>query len=189
MPTFESRNRHRRIAAALGALGVLALVVACAPETEPDPEPTGFATEEEALEAARETFESYVEATNAVDFSDLDTAEQAYEWLTKDALASAKQAYTESHAERTTRSGDSKITLVELREATLEPIELTVDACVDVSEVDVVDQNGESIVSADRAPIQAMQVQFVSSASTSTGLAISTTSGREGDPPCDDAKP
>ncbi|MGO1411067.1 MAG: hypothetical protein ACTHU7_06485 [Microbacterium sp.] len=185
MPTFESRNRHRRITAALGALGVLALVVACAPETEPDPEPTGFATEEEALEAARETYEGYVEATNGVDLADLETAEPVYGWLTEDALTSARKAYSEAHAEGTTRSGASTVLLFELGSTDLAKPTIAAFGCLDVSKVDVLDANGKSIVSTDRLEVQPVLVELVASDSTPTGLVISNTTGREGEPTCD----
>lgn len=187
MPTFESRNRHRRITAALGALGALALVVACTPETKPAPEPTGFATEEEALEAARETFESYVEATNAVDFSDPESAEPVYAWLTGDALASERESVTTSHAEERERSGMAVVTLTEPAEMDLDVPTVTLNSCVDVSDVEIHDASGESVVSEDRLPVQPVVVVLVSSDTTPTQLAIQTLDGREGDPKCDSA--
>lgn len=186
MPTFESRNRHRRITAALGALGVLALVVACAPETEPDPEPTGFATEEEALEAARETFESYVEATNAVDFSDPESAEPVYAWLTGDALADERQVFATAHAEGQSRSGEANVMLVALADTGVEPIVVELAACVDVSSVVMLDASGNSVVDDARNDIQAVQVKLVNSTATPTSLAIDSLSGREGAPECSD---
>ncbi|MGO1630315.1 hypothetical protein [Microbacterium sp. JB110] len=183
MPTFESRNRHRRITAALGALGALALVVACAPE--PDPEPTGFATEEEALEAARETYEGYVEATNQLDFSAPATAEPVYEWLTGQALADERKVFTEAHADKLSRAGASSVTLVELATEDIAGSEFAVNACVDVSNVQVFDESGEVLSFEDRPDVQPVLVAVVISESSSSGLLISSMEGREGNPTCD----
>lgn len=185
MPTFESRNRHRRITAALGALGALALVVACAPETEPDPEPTGFATEEEALEAARETYEGYVEATNGVDSQDPTTFEAVYDWLTDDELTEARQVFSEAHADGISRTGNSVSTLAELQQIDLDENHFTLDVCLDVSDVRVFDDEGNSLVDPERSDVQAIRVSLVGSQSTRTGLAIALSNGREDGPSCD----
>lgn len=176
---------RRAIAAVLVTLTAAGLAAGCAPEAEPEPDPTGFASEEEALEAARATYEGYIEATNQVDTSDLESAEDVYKWLTGDALSDARTTYSEAHADATSRTGDSVVTLVEINEVDLERSEVSADACLDVSDVDVLDVDGESIVTDDRAPVQAIRVELVASDTTSTRLAISYTTGRDEGPKCD----
>lgn len=188
MPTFSNPSRPHRLAAFAGVLTALALIVAGCEEStpEPTPEPTGFTSEEEALEAARATFEAYVRATNRVDFADLSTAEPVYTWLTDEALSSAKKAYSESHANSSSRTGNSVVLLSELRSYDLDDGTVSLDACVDVSEVKVLDTSGDSLVNADRAPVQAVRASLVVNDETSTGFVIDSTSGREDGPSCAD---
>ncbi len=177
------RHGRRRGAAIIAAAGLRALAAGGAPE--PEPEPTGFASEEEALEAARATYEGYIEATNNVDTSDLETAEEVFGWLTGEALTDARATYSEAHADATSRQGDSVVTLVQLHEVDLTKSKVSADACLDVSQVDVLDSEGESMVTADRDPIQAIRVDLVHSDDTTTNLAISYTTGRDEGPECE----
>lgn len=185
MPLFPTRPRHRLLAVATGTLGLLASAAACAPEPTPDPEPTGFTSEKEALEAARETFEGYVEATNKLDFSKPETAEPVYSWLVDDALDSERDSITTAHAEEHRRSGAARITMIDLAEADLRVSSVSLNACLDVSGVEVLDKQGTSLVSSDRVPVQSLLVALVASNTTETKLAIQSVAGREGEPECD----
>lgn len=179
MPLPGMRRRTRALAAAaIVAAGLLA-AAGCTPEPEPDPEPTGFVSEEEALEAARATYEGYIEATNEVDLSDMATAEPVYEWLIGDALSDARQVYSEAHAAKTTRSGESKVVEVELDEIDLAATALSVDVCLDVSAVVIYDEDGESTVDSSRSDVQSIRASLAASDTTVTGLAITDTDGRE----------
>lgn len=155
------RHSRRRGAAIVAAVGILALAAGCAPE--PEPEPTGFASEVEALEAARETYEGYVEATNNVDFSDPETAEPVYDWLTGDALDEERESITNASADNLSRQGQSELTLFELQTPADLDGTLSADVCLDVSGVEVLNSSGKSLVDPARSAIQTIEISLESS--------------------------
>lgn len=176
--------RFRLTIAAL-TLSALTLLTACATEPELDPTPTGFATEEEAFEAARETYEAYIEALNAADPAQPETIEPMYEWLEDDALAAARVEFTGMTAEGWSKSGDAVVTLISPHSfSDSDPI-VAADVCLDVSNVEAVDENDTSVVHEDRSDTQPMQIRFNVSPTTSTNLKISLINGREAGPTCE----
>jgi hypothetical protein len=92
-----------------------------------------------------------------------------YAWLIGDALAGSKESFSRMHAEKLSVSGDSSVPRVEPRVAGRE--EVVVDACLDVSDVKLVNASGQSVVSQSRKDRQPMRVSF-SAARSATGLAI-----------------
>jgi len=187
MPSHPSSRRLRHRAASIALIaGLAAGAVACAPdEPEPDPTPTGFASEEEALEAARATYEGYVNATNDLVFAEAETAEAVYDWLVDEALASERETIVESQAEALSRSGAAVVELVELSATSDFSGDFDGDACVNVSDVDITDASGDSLVSPDRPDVLTIRLTFVPSNTTSTGLAISVITGRDDGASCE----
>lgn len=165
-------------------LGLALAVAGCAAAPEPEPTPSGFASEEEAFAAAEETYRAYVEAENAVDLSDPGTFEPVYALTTGDSLASAREQLTSFHAERLTRTGSTKIVILEPRSADVEAGTAVMDVCLDVSEIDVVDPSGQSVVRDTRPDVQSLRVSFVLPEGGDAML-IEQTEGREDGPSCD----
>ena len=169
------------ISRAAAASVLLALVVAvatgCQPEPEPSPTAPAFATEE--------TYRAYVDALNQVDLSDPETFEAVYEWTTGDANAEARATLSEMHADGWSVSGASIPAVVEPRSLGGSRLsEVNVAVCLDVSGVQLVDANGQSVVTADRPDLQSMLVSMEASPSTETGWAIEAFQGRDGEPRC-----
>lgn len=167
------------------ALLVLALA-GCAGDAEPapTPTPTGFASEEEAFTAAEETYREYVEATNQVDFSDSMTAERVYAWVVGEALEASREEFTTASAEGWERSGAATVSTVAPHDVSEDLEEVSIDACTDVSQVDVTDATGESLLPDSGSGMQSVRVAFVASSETPTGLAISSLGPREDGPSC-----
>lgn len=161
--------------------GAVALVPACA--AEPGPEPTGFATEDQAFEAARETYEAYVDALNDADPADPATLERMYSWLSQDALAAARVEFTQMSADGWQKSGDATIRSISPVSYESDSSRVVSEVCLDVSGVDVVDPVGVSVIADDRLDLQPMTLEFHESQS-STGLSIALIVGREADPKC-----
>lgn len=141
----------------------------------PTPTPTttpAFASEEEAFAAAEETFTRYAAATNATDLSDPDSFEAVFDWLVADALAAARENYSQFYALEITRSGTSEFDSFTI--AQYAPAILTAHLCLDVTKVELINSDGSSAVPEDREPRQAIEVELVP-ARTATGLAISST--------------
>lgn len=158
--------RERRFAAAATLVLALALTTACAPDPAPTPSPTGFASQEEAFAAAEATYRAYVDALNAVDLSDPATFEPVYSLLSGTALADSKKSLTAFHAEGYTRTGDTRFDRLTVTGSDLAAGTVTVALCLDVSDVDLVDSSGESVVAPGRVNVQPLDVTLVKSSNT-----------------------
>lgn len=173
----------RLAAAAVALVLVIGGATACQPDPEPTPSGPVFATEDEAFAAAEETYRAYVDALNQVDLSDPETFEAVYAWTTGDANANERETLSQMHADGWAVSGETAMTLFVPGSVELGgPVALTATICSDVSDVDVLDASGQSVVSTSRPDVYALQVDFVESESTSTGLAISASNAVEAGP-------
>ena len=133
---------------------------------QPTPTPT-FTSEAEAFAAAEATYRAYVDALNQVDLADPETFEAVYAWTTGDFNASERESFSRMHADGWRVGGRSVIQSIEMGTAP----GTSLLACVDVSEVTLVDADGANRVSPERPAQYAMAVQF-SPSPTSTGLTI-----------------
>lgn len=177
-------SRVARVSLALAI--VLGMATGCQPEPEPSPTGPVFATEEEAFAAAEETYRAYVDALNQVDLSDPETFEAVYAWTTGELNASDRKNFSAWNADGYAKSGEALIASAagsSVRDLESETPMVELDACYDVSGVEVVDQNGESVVGADRPDIQELTVILVAS-NTPTSLAVDSISGSEKDLQC-----
>lgn len=168
---------------ALGALSAgllsLGMLAACTPASEPEPEPTEtalFASDEEAFRAAEETYEAYTAALNEVDTSNPDTFEPAFQWTAGAASTALRESLTELHAEEVALVGDTVIATSTPVSADLAEGVVSIHVCADVSDTDVLDAAGKSLVPDGRAPIQSMLVEL-RSGKTKTGLVVTSTTG------------
>ncbi|HET6302682.1 hypothetical protein [Microbacterium sp.] len=171
--------------------GLVALLLAGASATgcsgQPAPDPStpsapAFASDEEAFAAAEETYRAYVDALNEVDLSDPATFEPVFAWTTGEANSGARREFSEMHANVWTVTGETRVALVAPHETSESGTSL--DVCLDVSDVAVVDANGQSVVSPDRRNIQSMRVVLTAGSASPTGLLIADIDGREGQPQC-----
>lgn len=158
--------------------GMLVLGLAGCTQPEPaDPTPTpAFSSDEEAFAAAEETYRAYVDALNQVDLSDPETFEAVYGWTTGEANANERKSLSQMHADGWVVNGDTAVVGFHPGALTHGTIDAVV--CSDVSAVNVMNADGESMVSPDRPTAYALQVTFVE-ASTPTGLRINTSSAVE----------
>lgn len=174
-----------RILATTVALAMVVVLAGCVGEPAPAPTPTPtapFASEEEAFAAAEETYRAYVDALNQVDLSDPETFEAVYAWTTGELNASDREGLTTYHAEGISKSGTSVARLVDPNTADGASVRAAV--CLDVSNIDLVDMSGDSVVSPDRVDVQSLTVVAVESDSSPTGFLIETVGPREGSPEC-----
>ncbi|MDT0158164.1 hypothetical protein Q9R19_11060 [Microbacterium sp. ARD32] len=153
---------------ALGALsaGMLALgmLAACTPEPAPKPKPTKtqlFASDEEAFAAAERTYRAYTDALNNVDTSDPKTFEPAFEETTGDFQSRDKKNLSTMHAEGFTLTGNTVVR--GFHGLTTSGAFAQVVGCVtvDVSDTDITDETGASIVPDDRPDTYTAVVTFV----------------------------
>ncbi len=148
---------------------------------EPTPTPT-LTSEAEAFAAAEATYRAYVDALNQVDLADPETFEAVYAWTTGEANAADRKLFAQMHADGQVVSGQSQLKKF-FPTRVSEDSSVGADVCLDVSEIDVHNVDGVSVVSPDRVDVQSMRLQLVQSLTT-TGLAISSIVGRADGPPC-----
>lgn len=173
---------------AAAAVGIIALSLALAGCTAPDPPaptPTSmFSTEEEAFAAAEATYRAYVDALNQVDLSDPETFEALFGWTDGELNALDRRQFSEWHAQGLRKTGEARVRTVAGTEWDAEAGLIQIDACYDVSDVDLRDAQGISIVSTERPPEQELAITLTSAHSTPTGLAVLSISTASGGPTC-----
>ena len=142
------------------ALGVV-ILAGCTPTPAPTHTPTAaFASEEEAFAAAEETYRAYTDAVNKIDFSDASTFETVYVHLSGASAASTKKVFSEFQAAGLRTVGTTRYDSFAGVSASLRSGNVSATVCVDVSDVDVVDRDGTSIVTPDRPDRQPMLITF-----------------------------
>lgn len=143
----------------------------------PEPTPTGFASEEEAFAAAEATYRAYVDALNSVDLSDPETFEEVFSYTTGDSNAGERKNLSEMHADGWAVSGSTRVREFwgeSFDASSRQPV--TAVACSDVSEIDVVNADGESQVPAERPNVYELTLTFALSSDAPYGLRISESS-------------
>lgn len=165
-----------RPAAALLALALVAtMTTGCLAQPEAEPSPT-FGSEKEAFAAAEATYRAYVHALNEVDLSDPATFEGVYAWTTGELNSSDRRSFSKWHANGYVMTGDAVAASVSPVPADSEdPTEsIQIDACYDVSAVDVTDSSGLSLVSPERPSLQPLRITVVGSNTSPTTLVVSS---------------
>jgi hypothetical protein len=160
-----------RMAAATTALGLTLLaagaLAACSPDDPvepPGPAPSRtsvFASDEEALAAAEEAYAKAERVTDSIAQAGWSNLEGLDEVLRGEALESEREAAVELAAKGLRQIGSSSfdtLTLQRLTDHGEGTVEIVIYVCGDVSGVDVVDQNGKSVVSPDRPDRQPLEV-------------------------------
>lgn len=113
-----------------------------------------------AFAAAEETYRAYVEALNAVDLADPSTFEPVYALTTGEVQEADRRNLDRYNAENVTLSGASIITSMKYdAESRL------LQACLDVSAVELTAPDGASLVDPDRRAVQSLIISFDDSAS------------------------
>ncbi|WP_251449515.1 hypothetical protein [Microbacterium sp. Marseille-Q6648] len=164
-----------RLAPTILAIGLLtAALTACDATPDPVETPPAFASEEEAFAAAEETYRAYVDAVNEVDLSDPSSFDPVFELTTGELNASDRRSFSDWHAEGYVKSGAASV--VEVRSVGVNEsyTSVTIDVCYDVSQVKVVDENGASLVGADRPDIQPLRIFLSRSATAEPTLRVSS---------------
>jgi len=162
--------RSALAATALGITLTVAALASCAnpgePGEPPGPEPSVtpvFASEEEALEAARDAYQAYLDVSNAVGQAGwMDTS--AFESVERgEALDNELKTVSRYRASGWRLLGSSafdSLSIQQINDFGAGSLDLVIYLCLDVSGVDVVDASGTSVVEPDRPERQALEVEM-----------------------------
>jgi hypothetical protein len=162
-----------RIALAALTLGFTlagAGLVSCAgpegPPVSPGPQPSGtpvFASDEEALAAAEAAYSKYEAAINEVGHGGWKDTDLYLATLAGDALRQELEGADELASRGYVQVGDTThdtMTLQQAQDHGHGTVTLVVYVCSDVSDVDVLNQEGESVVSPERPSRQPLEVEM-----------------------------
>jgi len=152
----------------LALLGGLLLVSGCTPEVPlvtPPPSPSAepaFATEEEALAAAEEAYAAYLAVSDQILMDGGADPERLLEVATREVFEIELEGYEFMASEGLVSTGGSRIHSVQLQQYSPSTPERLVAAyfCVDLSEVDVLDATGTSVVAESRRDKNQFEVVF-----------------------------
>ncbi|HEY0260514.1 MAG TPA: hypothetical protein VGC18_11765 [Lacisediminihabitans sp.] len=161
----------RTVSGAFAALAALLLLLCgCAPSgprpsSTPGPSPTPiFATEADALAAATDAYAAYVRVSDQILMDGGANPDRIREVATGDALQTALDGYATFRDKQYRAIGGSKISHTRLQRYFQNEKDgagiVSTYSCLDVSQVDVLDVNGVSVVSASRPNIQAFELSF-----------------------------
>lgn len=148
---------------------LLVLVVGCA-QSPPDtadagstaaPEAPAFASEDEALAAATEAYRAYLNMSNAVAHDGGKESERMKKFATGDALQYEIQIQEKMHASERRGVGDVSFDSISLQKSDLQSGATVAYLCIDVSQTDIVDSTGASVLSQDRFLRFPLEVSFV----------------------------
>jgi len=184
----------RTAPAFLTGLLVALTLVACVPDDEPvrpDPSPTAspiFASDEEALAAAEAALTAYFEVSDAI-LRDGGLGSDRLESVSTDDVFSVEKAGHQQLIDRKWHSvGSTTVDTISLQ--VFDPYAasgaelVTIYACVDISNVDVLDESGVSVISPSRQVRTPFEFGFTETASGSRLLELSRKEAWSGDDFC-----
>jgi hypothetical protein len=133
------------------------------PTSEPSSKPV-FASNAEALAAAKKAYTAYLAVSDQILIDGGYDSGRLLKVATASELRSQQPGFNAARSKHWRSSGATKIDAIMLQSfdpsAPQGRAVVTVYACVDVSDVDVVDQNGNSVVSAGRPKSATFQATF-----------------------------
>lgn len=161
--------RTRHLLTAIASLSVVALLSGCTPAKPYDKTATStssptpvFASEEEALAAAEEVYARYLELTAEIMSDGGERPERMKEVATGDLLELLLDEFAQVRLDGIRGTGE-----VSVRDIRLQSYDqaggadfLIVYACEDVSSADLLDAQGNSLVSGSRPPTTTFQTSF-----------------------------
>jgi hypothetical protein len=164
----------RAVAALTVAAALAVLATGCTGSPAAGPSTPAPLTDEQAFAAAEQTYRAYVDALNQVDLSDPATFEPVYALTTGDANAAARKSFSQMSADGWQVSGESRYDGLTGLSHSSEAVQ--VEVCLDVTDVTVLNENGDSVVPAERRDRQPVRVTF-----EPDGSLISTSEAIESD--------
>jgi hypothetical protein len=135
-----------------------------------------FASDEEALAAARATYQSFLDATDSIGRDGGASSERLYAFATREVADVDRAGFDRFAAAGHHMEGQSSIKTFELqyyaRSALPGEVSVAAYTCVSVAGVDVLDSGGTSVVPETRPDLTPFEVGFVFSEDSGTNLQI-----------------
>ena len=160
------------------------------PEPSSTPSPSAssppFASDEEVLAAARATYDGYLSTSDAIMSEGGAHSERLDEFVTQEVAIVEKEGFNALATQGQVLRGRSSIESMVLQSYSPNSDADVVAAyvCVDVGDVDVVDQDGSSVVDDMRSDQSTFQATFDFDATTATRLRVASNSVWSGEGVC-----
>lgn len=140
------------------AIAVAGSIVGCAPQSAPPPSPstsaTAFSSDAEAFAAAEATIRRYIDASNALQLDDNASVEAFLAISTGTQHTFDKDRLENYRSRGYTVSGATRLLRVERDAVSITGGTVSLGICLDVSDVEVRDSSGSSVISPDRPDLQ-----------------------------------
>ena len=186
--------RRRTATLTLAVVALLSLLSGCAPDQPSPPAPTSsleknpFPSDDEALAAAQATYERFMALTKQIANEGGLAPERIDDLATPEVASTEKEGFAEFAARKLTITGDSIVRSAVLQSYSPRAAEgraiVTGYFCIDVSGVDVLDENGTSVVQPSRPDTTPYEVAFDLVANDPTRLIVSTKNVWRGEGVC-----
>jgi hypothetical protein len=191
--SIRSRLRGHPLGAALVLGAVAVILTGCTPSTPPPtstPTPTEsapiFASDEEALAAAVEAYEAYLETSGEITADSGANPERIAPFVAESYLPEVLKSYQNFSRNSLRSSGTSSIDTVSLSQVTDRDggIEVQLHLCHDVTATRILNANGDDVTPPDRQNRLPLEVEFESTEASSNHLVVSSSELWPGDDFC-----
>ena len=189
---YRESMRIRRVVGVTATLVVGLLLAACStsgPSLPPAPSPSVtavFASDEEALAAAKDAFGTYLAMSDKIAADGGKDPQRIAPLVTESQLPDQVASFEYYTTNKFHIAGSSSIASARLQQyADVKSIaQLTVYACVDIANVRILDQVGRDVTPAGRQDVVPLQVSFESSTGDRSHLLVSKSSRWSGQDFC-----
>ncbi|MGN7947609.1 hypothetical protein ACTJKH_02570 [Microbacterium sp. 22215] len=145
----------------LGIFLMTSVFVGCAPATTDAPARSARPVEERESGTAEEVYRSYIDASNAIDFADPATFTPAAEFTSEGLYASLSESWRFRHDQKQVVDGNVVVKYFEVVTPSSDP-SVEAIACLDVSDLTMVDRYGESEFPEDSPDFLVAYLGFIS---------------------------
>ncbi|MCS3443650.1 hypothetical protein [Microbacterium phyllosphaerae] len=160
-PRLPLRSTRSRFASLLGIFLMTCIFVGCAPATTDAPARSARPGEERESATAEQVYRSYIDASNAIDFADPATFTPAAEFTSEALYASLSQSWQARHDQEHVIDGDMVVQYFQVV-AVHPDLNVEAIACLDLSDLTMVDRYGESEFPEDSPDFLVAYLGFIS---------------------------
>lgn len=160
-PRLPLSSTRSRLATVLGICIVTGAFVSCAAATTSPSARSARPAEQRVAATAEQVYRSYIDAWNAIDYADPATFVPAAEFTSAELYASFSESWESRHEQKQVVSGDMVVEYFQVVTASSEPIVKAL-ACLDTSDITVVNSHGESELPEDAPDYFASYLRFTS---------------------------
>lgn len=159
-PRFRFASARSRQLLVLGICIAACAFTGCAPASAPGPSPEPNPAEERSPATAEEVYQSYIDATNAIDLADPETFTAVAEFTSAGLYAGLLESWTDGHENQRVIGGKAVVAYFRVMEVGFNHA-LSAAACLDMSDITYVNRNGVSLIAEGSSRFLASAVDFI----------------------------